>query len=87
MVLSGDIMDRETILNNFFNKINTAKRMNNRDIRMTVKELEEVGEVIRELLTSFYNKIETFQDSLKPGEVKVVPFSNEEIKMDGGSFE
>jgi hypothetical protein len=39
------------------------------------------------LLGHFYNKISTFQDSLKPGEVKVVPFSNEEIKMDGGSFE
>ena len=79
-------MNRETILNNFFNKINTAKRMNNRDIRLTVKELEEVGEVIRELLTSFYNKVSTVQDSIKPGEVKVVPFSNEEIEMDGGSF-
>ena len=80
-------MDREIIINSFMKKLSNAKNQNVREVRFSINEMEGLAFVITELLGHFYNKIETFQDSLKPGEVKVVPFSNEEIKMDGGSFE
>ena len=79
-------MNREVILNNFFGKLTALQNQRAKEMRLSIKEAEEIAIVINELLTHFYSKVSSFQDSIKPGEVKVVPFSNDDVIMDGGSF-
>ena len=73
-------MNREYVLKNFWNKLAEAKRQNVRDVRMSLKEIDDLGFVIYELLTEYYNKT---IDGVKNAS------NNEDdgaYEMDGGSF-
>ena len=73
-------MNREYVLKNFWNKLAEAKRQNVRDVRMSLKEIDDLGFVIYELLTEYYNKT---IDGVKNSS------NNEDdgaYEMDGGSF-
>ena len=69
------------VLKNFWEKLREAKRQNVRDVRMTLKEIDELGYVIYELLTEYYNKtIDNVKQSSSDND------SEESFKMDGGTF-
>jgi len=46
---------REIILKKFFNRIKEAKRNNLKEVRIPIKELEDTGAVVHEMLVEFYN--------------------------------
>lgn len=46
---------RETILKKFFNRIKESKRNNLKEVRIPIKELEDLGAVVHEMLVEFYN--------------------------------
>lgn len=75
------MINRDFVLKNFWEKLREAKRQNVRDVRMTLKEIDELGYVIYELLTEYYNKtIDNVKQSSSDND------SEESFKMDGGSF-
>lgn len=47
---------REVILKKFFNRIKESKRNNLKEVRIPIKELEDLGAVIHEMLIEFYNE-------------------------------
>ena len=72
-------MDRDYVLKSYFNKVSEAKKQNIRELRMSVKELDDIGYILYELLSEYYNKtIDTVKNSSTSTE--------EEFKMDGGTF-
>lgn len=75
------MINRDFVLKNFWEKLREAKRQNVRDVRMTLKEIDELGYVIYELLTEYYNKtIDNVKQSSSDND------SEESFKMDGGTF-
>jgi len=46
---------RETILKKFFNRIKESKRNNLKEVRIPIKEYEDLGAVVHEMLVEFYN--------------------------------
>lgn len=75
------MINRDFVLKNFWEKLREAKRQNVRDVRMTLKEIDELGYVIYELLTEYYNKtIDDVKQSSSDND------SEESFKMDGGTF-
>ena len=72
-------MDRDYVLKSYFNKVSEAKKQNIRELRMSVKELDDIGYILYELLSEYYNKtIDTVKNSSS--------IDGEEFKMDGGTF-
>lgn len=74
-------MNRDFVLKNFWNKLTEAKKQNAREVRMSLKEIDDLGFVIYELMSEYYNKT---IDNVKKGEPTTN--SEEEFKMDGGQF-
>lgn len=74
-------MNRDFVLKNFWNKLTEAKKQNVREVRMSLKEIDELGFVIYELMSEYYNKtIDNVKTNSKT--------TNEEdsFEMDGGKF-
>lgn len=73
-------MNRDFVLKNFWNKLTEAKKINAREVRMSLKEIDDLGFVIFELMSEYYNK--TIDN------VKNQAINNEEdsFTMDGGEF-
>lgn len=46
---------REVILKKLFNRVKESKRNNLKEVRIPIKELEDLGSVIHEMLVEFYN--------------------------------
>ena len=46
---------REVILKKLFNRVKESKRNNLKEVRIQIKELEDLGSVIHEMLVEFYN--------------------------------
>lgn len=73
-------MNRDFVLKNFWNKLSEAKRQNVREVRMSLKEIDDLGFVIYELMSEYYNKtidnVKKISDNLE----------EESFKMDGGNF-
>lgn len=73
-------MNRDFVLKNFWNKLSEAKRQNVREVRMSLKEIDDLGFVIYELMSEYYNKtidnVKKISDNLE----------EEFFKMDGGNF-
>ena len=46
---------RETILKKFFNRIKESKRNNLKEVRIPIKEYEDSGALVHEMLVEFYN--------------------------------
>jgi hypothetical protein len=65
---------REAILKKFFNRVKESKRNNLKEVRIPMKELEDLGAVIYEMLAEFYSeKMEEKEES-------------DSIELSGGSF-
>ena len=47
---------REIILKKFFNRIKESKKNNLKEVRIPIKELEDLGAVVHEMLVEFYNQ-------------------------------
>ena len=70
---------REFVLKNFWDKLKEAKRQNAREVRMSIKELDDIGFVIYELLSQHYaNTVNDNSATTKESE--------EEVTLTGGSF-
>ena len=54
-------MDRDYVLKSYFNKVSEAKKQNIRELRMSVKELDDIGYILYELLSEYYNKTIEYQ--------------------------
>ena len=77
-------MNRDYVLKNFWNKLTDAKKQNVREVRLSLKELDDLGFVIYELMSEYYNKT---IEGVKNGESQSSSSnSNDEFKMDGGQF-
>ena len=46
---------REVILKKLFNRVKESKRNNLKEVRIPIKELEDLGAVVHEMLVEFYN--------------------------------
>lgn len=46
---------REAILKKLFNRVKESKRNNLKEVRIPIKELEDLGAVVHEMLVEFYN--------------------------------
>lgn len=46
---------REIVLKKFFNRVKESKRNNLKEVRIPIKELEDLGLIIHEMLIEFYN--------------------------------
>lgn len=73
-------MNRDFVLKNFWNKLSEAKRQNVREVRMSLKEIDDLGFVIYELMSEYYNKT---IDNVKKTSNNL---EEESFKMDGGNF-
>lgn len=73
-------MNRDFVLKNFWNKLSEAKRQNVREVRMSLKEIDDLGFVIYELMSEYYNK--TIDNVKKTSD----NLEEESFKMDGGNF-
>lgn len=47
---------RELILKKFFNRIKESRKNNLKEVRIPLKELEDLGAVLHEMLVEFYNE-------------------------------
>ena len=82
-------MNRDVVLKNFYNKLKEAKAQNARDVRLSLKEMDDLGYVLYELTSEFYEKIMSSAGQInkpKPGGDGNMLFSTDEFTMDGGSF-
>lgn len=70
---------REIVLKNFWDKLKEAKRQNAKDIRLSLKEMDDLGFVIFELLSQHYNN--TVQE--KPSQEDD---NEEKLSLSGGGF-
>lgn len=73
-------MNRDFVLKNFWNKLTEAKKENVREIRLSLKEMDELGFVIYELLGEYFNKT---IDNVKNNDNYN---DNEEVILDGGNL-
>jgi hypothetical protein len=72
-------MNREFVIKNFMGKLSEAKRQNAREVKFSLKELEDLGFCITELLGEYFSKtIENVKSNAEASE--------DETFMDGGSF-
>jgi hypothetical protein len=88
-IFYGENMNRDVILKNFFSKLKEAKAQNVRDVRLSLKEMDDLGYVLFELTSEFYDKIMSSSNKInKPNEGGDgnMLFSNSEPSLDGGSF-
>lgn len=46
---------REVVLKKLFNRVKESKRNNLKEVRIPIKELEDLGAVVHEMLVEFYN--------------------------------
>jgi len=66
---------REIVLKKLFNRIKESKRNNLKEVRIPIKELDDLGLVIHEMLVEFYNgKMSEEHDELNS------------IELSGGSW-
>ena len=66
---------REAILKKFFNRVKESKRNNLKEVRIPMKELEDLGAVIYEMLAEFYSeKMEEKNED------------SDSIELSGGTF-
>ena len=82
-------MNRDVILKNFFSKLKEAKAQNARDVRLSLKEMDDLGYVLFELTSEFYDKVMSNSNTInKPNEGGDgnMLFSNDSSSLDGGSF-
>lgn len=70
-------MNRDFVLKNFWNKLTEAKKENVREIRLSLKEMDELGFVIYELLGEYFNKT---IDNVKNND------NYDEVILDGGNL-
>ena len=62
-------MNRDVILKNFFSKLKEAKAQNARDVRLSLKEMDDLGYVLFELTSEFYDKVMSNSNTInKPNE-------------------
>lgn len=73
-------MNRDFVLKNFWNKLTEAKKENVREIRLSLKEMDELGFVIYELLGEYFNKT---IDNVKNNDNYD---DNDEVILDGGNL-
>ena len=73
-------MNRDFVLKNFWNKLTEAKKENVREIRLSLKEMDELGFVIYELLGEYFNKT---IDNVKNNDNDE---DNDEVILDGGNL-
>lgn len=73
-------MNRDFVLKNFWNKLTEAKKENVREIRLSLKEMDELGFVIYELLGEYFNK--TIDNVKNNGNYD----DNDEVILDGGNL-
>lgn len=73
-------MNRDFVLKNFWNKLTEAKKENVREIRLSLKEMDELGFVIYELLGEYFNKT---IDNVKNNDYND---NNDEVILDGGNL-
>lgn len=74
------LMNRDFVLKNFWNKLTEAKKENVREIRLSLKEMDELGFVIYELLGEYFNKT---IDNVKNNDNYN---DSEEVILDGGNL-
>lgn len=78
-------MNREVVLKNFYNKLKEARSQNVRDVRLSLKEMEDIGYVLYELTAEYYGRTigkpvsNTVKESSKEND-------EEQFTMDGGRF-
>ena len=73
-------MNRDFVLKNFWNKLTEAKKENVREIRLSLKEMDELGFVIYELLGEYFSK--TIDNVKNNGNYD----DNDEVILDGGNL-
>ena len=64
---------REIILKKLFNRVKESKRNNLKEVRIPIKELEDLGAVVHEMLVEFYN-------------MKMTENNSEVVKDDDGEW-
>lgn len=81
-------MNRDIVLKNFFNKLKEAKSQNVRDVRLSLKEMDDLGYILFELTSEFYDKVMTSSNKVNKqnDEGDSMSSSNDEPTIDGGSF-
>ena len=81
-------MNRDIVLKNFFNKLKEAKSQNVRDVRLSLKEMDDLGYILFELTSEFYDKVMTSSNKVNKqnDEGDSVSSPNDEPTIDGGSF-
>jgi len=50
-------LNRDSVLKSFLEKVREAKRMNMRDVKMTIKEVDDLAQVINEMLSENVSKL------------------------------
>lgn len=70
-------MNRDFVLKTFMNKLNEAKRQNVKDVKLSMKEMDDLGFCIYELLSEYYSKT---IDNVKNSDIK----NDNEMILDGG---
>ena len=73
---------------NFFNKLKEAKSQNVRDVRLSLKEMDDLGYILFELTSEFYDKVMTSSNKVNKqnDEGDSMSSPNDEPTIDGGSF-
>ncbi len=81
-------MNRDIVLKNFFNKLKEAKSQNVRDVRLSLKEMDDLGYILFELTSEFYDKVMTSSNKVNKqnDEGDNMSSPNDEPTIDGGSF-
>ena len=81
-------MNRDVVLKNFFNKLKEAKSKNSRDVRLSLKEMDDLGYILFELTSEFYDKVMTSSNKVNKqnDEGDNMSSPNDEPTIDGGSF-
>ena len=64
---------RELVLKKLFNRVKESKRNNLKEVRIPIKELEDLGAVVHEMLVEFYN-------------MKMTENNSEVVKDDDGEW-
>ena len=81
-------MNRDIVLKNSFNKLKEAKSQNVRDVRLSLKEMDDLGYILFELTSEFYDKVMTSSNKVNKqnDEGDNMSSPNDEPTIDGGSF-
>ena len=65
-------MNRDIVLKNFFNKLKEAKSQNVRDVRLSLKEMDDLGYILFELTSEFYDKVMTSSNKVNKQNDEVI---------------